>query len=183
MQYLKIKKKIIFCQNSEWGQFVTCLLKLLQSPNQSTTTCFDHVTGQPMGMEKVESKKPEEWPPSLSSSWPQFFPGWQQMLPVRWTRQWQRGPKKQHSQVQMCFQQEPKGLFNARLLEIILPTATWRLCFSFSDTWMICTHLSFVRVPAWLDGIFQSHTECCLLPARATLLWFTQRRRAGNLAW
>lgn len=57
------------------------------------------------------------------------------------------------------------------------------VCFSFSDTWMICTHLSFVRVPAWLDGIFQSHMEFCLLPVRATLLWYTQKRQAGNLAW
>lgn len=45
------------------------------------------VAGQQMGMEKVESKKPEEWPPSLSSSGPQFFPGWQQMLPIWWTSQ------------------------------------------------------------------------------------------------
>lgn len=59
----------------------------------------------------------------------------------------------------------------------------WCLCLSFSDTWTICTHLSFVLVPAWLDGIFQSHMAFCLLPARATLLWYTQKRRAGNLAW
>lgn len=28
------------------------------------------VTGQQMGMEKIKSKKPKEWPPSLSSPWP-----------------------------------------------------------------------------------------------------------------
>lgn len=152
------------------------------------------VTGQQMGMEKIESKKPKEWPPSLSSPWPQFFPGWQQMLPVWWTSQWQRGPKKQHSQVQVLFlfflffalsAGASRALHSSLRCYFNLQHKCdlWCLCLSFSDTWMICTHLSFVLVPAWLDGIFQSHMAFCLLPARATLLWYTQKRRAGNLAW
>jgi len=43
------------------------------------------VTGQQMGMEKVESEKPKKRPSSLSSPWPQFFTGRQQVLPVWWT--------------------------------------------------------------------------------------------------
>lgn len=43
------------------------------------------VIGQQMGMEKIKSQKSKEWPPSLSSSWPQFFSSWQQMLLVWWT--------------------------------------------------------------------------------------------------
>lgn len=98
------------------------------------------VTGQQMGMEKVESKKPEEWPSSLSSSRSQFFPGWQQMLPVWWTSQWQRGPQKQHSQVRRFFQLEPLVLYNARLLEILLQPATF--------VWqMLCVFHS--QIPEW----------------------------------
>lgn len=168
--------------------FVTALAVTLKNQYYDVLT-LDSVTGQQMGMEEVESKKPKEWTPSLSSSWPQFFPGWQQMLPVRWTGQWQWGPKKQHSQVLISFQQETGAATSADWLSLNLEHELDLWClwgFSllfFSDTWMICTHLSFVRVPVLLDGIYQSHMEFCLLPERATLLWYTQKRRAGNLAW
>ena len=93
-----------------------------------------YFTGQQMGMEKVESKKPEEWPPSLSSSWPQFFPGWQQMLSVWWTSQWQRGPKKQHSQVQRFYR---RGPFKAR--GFLIQQATW--------VWLLSVFHS--QIPKW----------------------------------
>jgi len=71
-------------------------------------------------MEKVESKKSEERSPSLPSSWSQFLAGWQQVLPVWWTSQWQRRPKKQHSQVHTFYR---RGLLRHTMLELLLQRA------------------------------------------------------------
>ncbi len=173
---------------STWGLFVTAPA-MTESINNMLFWPWFLLQASRWEWKKLKAKNPKNGPPPCPRLGHSFSLVGNKCYLFGGLANDSEDPKNNIPRYRYFFQQEPPG-------GALWCTTAWgptstsnrsvtNLClfFSFSDTWMICTRLSFVPVPAWLDGIFQSRMEFCLHPVRATLLWYTQKRRAGNLAW
>lgn len=176
-------KSLSDCQNREWGQLVfTVSVMTYSTDNDLLWPCF-LLQASRWEWKKLKAKNPKNGPPPCPRLGHSFSLVGNKCYLFGGLANDSEDPKNNIPRYKSFSPTEP---FNARDGWYSTPTSNTSVtsvCFPFSDTWTICTHLSSVQVPVWSVGIFPSHMEFCLRPVRATLLWYTQKRRAGNLAW